>query len=313
MENNGHLHGIHPTGKLLFTILVAFLTTFLILLVGMFVAAPFLGLEITKIMSGNFDFADPENMYLAKYLQLLSHLGMFIVPSFILAWWFGRRIFSYLYLNNNPGIRILFLSGVIIFAAVPFINYVLELNMQMHFPESLKGLENWMRQSEETAERVTRSFLAVESTEGLLFNIFLIAVIPAIGEELMFRGVLMRIFRQWLSNPHWAVWITAIIFSTIHMQFFGFFPRMILGVLFGYLVVYSGSLWPAIVAHFVNNAAAVISFYLHHQQVTDDTLENIGKGPQGVFYALASLSLVILILWWIMKKSAGHKRGTITD
>jgi uncharacterized protein len=309
MENKGHLHGIHPSGKLLFTILVAFLSTFLIILVGMFVAAPFLGFEIMRVVSESFDLADPENMHLAKYIQLLSHLGMFIVPSFFLAWWFGRRIFSYLYLNNNPGIRVLFLSGVIIFAAVPFINFILELNMQMHFPESLRGIENWMRQSEEAAERVTRSFLAVDTIEGLLFNIFLIAVIPAIGEELMFRGVLMRIFRQWFRSPHWAVWITAIIFSAIHMQFFGFLPRMLLGVLFGYLVVFSGSLWPAIVAHFVNNSAAVISYYLHHQQVTDDTLENIGKGPHGIFYALVSLSFVILILWWIMRKPADKEKG----
>ncbi len=299
MEKKGLLYNIHPTGKMFFTLLVAFFCTFVMVAVGVLAAVPFLGSDILKIFSGEFDMTATENLNFTKYLQILSHLGMFIIPSLLLAWWFGKSISSYLFLKTLPDSRILFLAVILVFVSVPLINYVLELNMQLHFPEKLKGVESWMRSSEDAAERVTEAFLAVDTIQALIFNIFVIAFIPAIGEEFMFRGVLMRVFGQWTRNAHLAVWITAIIFSAIHMQFFGFFPRMILGILFGYLVVWTGSIWPAIFAHFVNNAAAVIFFFLHRNEVTDGTFENLGKGSQGLIFAMVSMAFTFLLMWGI--------------
>jgi uncharacterized protein len=303
MEKKGFLYSIHPSGKLFLAVLVPMFCMIVIVFVGLVMLIPFMGSDALKIFGKGMDMTAPENLVMAKYIQVLSHLGLFIVSSMLLAWLFGRNIPWYLYLDVAPRTLVLFLSALLIFACVPFINYVLELNMQMRLPEYLKGVENWMRQSEEMAERVTRSFLRVETIAGLLFNLFVIAVIPAIGEELLFRGVLLRIFRQWTASAHWAVWITAILFSAIHMQFFGFFPRVILGVLFGYLVVWSGSLWPAIIAHFVNNAAAVIFYFLHNNQLADDSFENLGKGTDGLYYALISIVLTFLLMHYIRKLS----------
>lgn len=303
MRNNALLGNIHPSGQLVVTAAVVLFVTLVTIIAGFLAAVPFTNNTLFEMMEG-INMNDPENLNMVKYLQVVSHLGLFIIPSFILAWLFWGKISEYLFLKNIPGLQTLFLSSILIFIAVPFINYILELNMQMHLPESLKGLEEWMRNSEEAAGELTEAFLSVETVNGLLFNIFMVAIIPAIGEELMFRGVLMRIFHKWTRNGHVAVWITAIIFSAIHMQFFGFFPRMFLGVLFGYLVLWTGSLWPAIIAHFVNNAAAVTFFYLFHHKITDGTYENLGKGTDGLVYAIIAIIMTVALMWWIRKTSS---------
>ncbi|TVQ16224.1 MAG: CPBP family intramembrane metalloprotease [Bacteroidetes bacterium] len=300
MENKALLGNIHSSGQLLLTLGMALFILMITAFAAALLAIPFVDRGIFQL----FESLDPmvsDDMNLLRYLQIISHIGMFIIPSFLLAWLFGRKILAYLYLDNMPGGKMLFMSVLLIFVAVPLINYIMELNAQMHFPESLRGVEDWMRRYEETAERTTIAFLSVDTLSGLLFNIFMVAVIPAIGEELMFRGVLLRIFNRWTGSYHWGVLITAIIFSAIHMQFFGFFPRFLLGLLFGYLVVWSGSLWPAIIAHFINNAAAVTFFYLFQHQLSDGTFENLGKGNEGMVYALISLVLVFFVMWWVRR------------
>ncbi len=300
MKDKAILGDIHPSGQLLLTIGIGLFITIITLITGILVALPVTGKSMGLLLGG-LDARDPENLNMVRYFQIISHLGMFIIPSFVMAWFFGRKIMKYLYLVKIPSGRMILVSCLLVFAAVPLINYVLEMNMQMSFPESLKGIENWMRRAEENAQQLTHTFLAVETPGGLLFNLFMIALIPAIGEELMFRGVLLRIFDRWSGSKHVAVWTTAIIFSAIHFQFFGFFPRMILGVLFGYLVVWSGSMWPAIAAHFVNNAAAVTFYYLFHHKISEGTFENLGKGSEGLIYALVSLVITIALMWWVKK------------
>jgi membrane protease YdiL (CAAX protease family) len=301
MEKQPFLHNIHPSGQLILTVAVSLFTAMIIIFLGALAAVPFTDRNVFTMFEA-MNIQDGDGLYLMKYFQVISHLGLFIIPSLILAWLLGRQTSRYLYLNHIPRKNILVMSGVLIFAAVPFINYVLELNMQLHLPGSLEGVEEWMRSMEQNAEKTTRAFLAVETTQGLLFNLFMIAVIPAIGEELMFRGVLMRIFIRWTRSNHLAVLITAIIFSAIHMQFFGFLPRFILGILFGYLVVWSGSLWPAIIAHFVNNAAAVTFYYLFQHQISEGAFENISQGPAGVGFAVGSLLVTLLIMFYIYRK-----------
>ncbi len=296
------LGNIHSSGQLLLTLGVALFVLLITVFVGSLLAIPFVSKGMFELFE-SLNVNDPDDINLVKYLQVISHLGMFIIPSFLLAWLFGPGVTKYLYLDRMPNVRVLIVSALLIFAAVPFINYILELNENMRFPDIMKPVEDLMRQYEENAERTTKAFLSVETIEGLLFNLFMVAVIPAIGEELMFRGVLMRIFKRWTGNTHGAVWITAIIFSLIHVQFFGFFPRMILGLLFGYLVVWTGSLWPAMIAHFVNNAAAVTFFFLFQHRFSDGTYENLGKGNEGLVFALISLVVTIAIMWWVRKTS----------
>ena len=100
-------------------------------------------------------------------------------------------------------------------------------NLDMRLPEVLRSVEQWMRRQEDQMALLTEQLVMVTSTELLLVNLLVMAVIPAIAEEVYFRGAVQQIMTRLFAKEHIAIWITAIIFSAIHVQFYGFFPRMI--------------------------------------------------------------------------------------
>ncbi len=153
-----------------------------------------------------------------------------------------------------------YLYGIIaLLALLPIVGVINEWNQAIKFPEFLAPLEEWMREAEDMAAELQERFLSGTSYLDLVINLVVMAITPAICEELLFRGVLQNQLEKWFKNAHIAVWVAAIIFSAIHFQFYGFFPRMILGAALGYLLVYGKSLWLPIVAHCVNNSLAVIT------------------------------------------------------
>jgi membrane protease YdiL (CAAX protease family) len=157
----------------------------------------------------------------------------------------------------------------------------------MKLPEFLSGLEEIFKDSENRAKEMTLAFLSVETTWGLLANILIIGILPAIGEELLFRGVLIRIFNERSRSYHFGIILSAFIFSAIHGQFYGFVPRFVMGCLFGYLFVWGGSLWYPIVAHFVNNTFAVLTFYYFR----GTNLEKFTENP-----SFSAESLIVILL-----------------
>ena len=185
-----------------------------------------------------------------KLLQLFSAIGLFVAPTLLYAY---LTDFDYKLLFNFKR-QSAFLVIVIMMLITPFIGWLLEMNMSIPFPDWILRLGN-------DSEKIVASFLKMNHLGDLLFNLLVIAIAPAIGEELLFRGYLQQSFSKWLSSPHVAIIVTAVLFSAIHLHFQGFFPRFILGVLLGYLFYWSGSLWLPILAHFTNNAQAVIFSY----------------------------------------------------
>ena len=138
------------------------------------------------------------------------------------------------------------------------------------------------------------------------FQCFLIAVIPAIGEEFVFRGILHKVFRQWTGNAHIAVWISAFLFSAMHMQFYGFLPRLFLGAVLGYMLVSTGNIWVPVLAHFFNNTAAVTVFYLKHNNYITLDIEQIGLGSGAFLYAIFSLIATVMLLLVLRKIQLRH-------
>lgn len=112
-------------------------------------------------------------------------------------------------------------------------------------------------------EEITKIVVLDSTISGLLMNLVIMAVIPAVGEELIFRGCLQRIFCKWIASPHVCIWLVAIIFSAIHMQFYGFLPRMLIGALFGYLYFWSKNIYVPIFAHFLNNASVTVMAFIY--------------------------------------------------
>ena len=254
---------------------------------------------ITLIVSG-------ESIESLKLLTALQHLLLFILPPVFAAYIYSKSVKKYLYLNDFKPLLVL-LTVLIIFFAIPVINFTAIINSNLSLPESLSGIEDIMKKMEETAKITTEKFLNVNSPGGLLINIFIIAVLPAIGEELLFRGIFLRLLNDWIKNMHLAIIISAFFFSFIHFQFYGFIPRMLLGILFGYLLYWSGSIWLPIIAHFINNALAVTAFYFMKDTGLYEKTESFGAEPSTYLYMIFSATLLFLFFYIFRKEGKGSK------
>ena len=294
-------HGMKPFAQLMFALFVMVASVFFFMFVGLLVAIPFYGLENLMSIMTPEGLNSPDNLNFLKYFQVVQSVGLFVVPPFILGLLYHENIGEFLRINRSTRSRSFILAAVCLFIVIPFINFLGDVNGQMKFPESFSGLENWMKSMEESAEIMVEKFMKVESISGLIFNIFMIAILPAIGEELLSRGVIQRIFTNWTKNYHWGIWIAAFLFSAMHMQFYGFLPRMVLGAMFGYLLVWTGTMWVSVLAHFVNNTIGVLSYYFIDKGVVSKEVEEWGTGSEQFPLALLSFVFAVLLLYLIYR------------
>lgn len=300
MDKHPIFYYLTPFSKLLILILLVFSSFMVVSSLGLVLGIPFFGRDIFAQLQ-TLDYNDPVQLPLLKYLQILSQVGIFVIPPLVFAYLVNRNVSSHLLADSSPDLLTALLVISLIFLSLPFISWLIEWNQQLRLPAFLQGAESWMKDSESRAEEVTRSFLNTASWGGFLVNLLMIVMLPALGEELLFRGTLIRLFREWTGNIHLAVVISSLLFSSMHMQFYGFIPRLILGLILAYLFVWTANLWIAVLAHFVNNGLAVIASFLFQRGVIRQDFDNIGNHP-AVWEVLASLSLVLVLLWVIFKR-----------
>jgi len=298
--------GMNPWSQFLMTAFVALVCFLSLFLLSIVVAVPFVGLEgmIGTLSGGDLD--NPLTISLLKYFQVVQSIGLFVLPPIIVAWLFEGNVAGYLQLNRKVNTFSVIVAIIAVLAINPFISYVGELNSKMSLPDFLSGFEDWMRRMEDSADALIDRFMQIKSLGALLFDLLMIAVIPAAGEEFLFRGVIQKIFTSMTRNYHWGIWISAFIFSALHMQFYGFLPRMLLGALFGYMLVYSGSLWLPVICHFVNNALGVLALYADNNGY--EQIEAITNFGEKVAYmwplALGSLILTVYLIFLLKKRAA---------
>lgn len=185
-------------------------------------------------------------------------------------------------------------------AALPMISLLAEWNKGMELPSFLASMEEMMRQMEESAMMLTERFLNTSSVGMMFVNLFVMALLPAICEEMMFRGWLQRVLGKSV-NYHTAIWVSAFVFSAIHFQFYGFIPRMLIGAALGYFYYYTGSLWAPIVVHFTNNAAAVVTSFLSYNGYTSVNFDLLGTGDTW-YLSVASLALCLALLFMLKRR-----------
>lgn len=295
--NFSYFYQASPFTKILLSGIVAFTCFFLTFILAVLLAMPIFGVGPVDLINALGDLTNPDNLNLLKYLQIAQSTGLFLIPPFILGYLFSGSSFSYLKIQKAPLLLPSFIGILTIFACLPIINFLTEINQSLSFPEWLSSIEDWMQRSEDAAQKLTDAFLAVDTTKGLLLNLFMIAVIPALGEELLFRGVIQRIFVEWTKNIHWGILISALLFSAMHFQFYGFLPRVMLGMLFGYLFVYSGSIWYPVIAHFFNNGMAVLVYFFVGKDTVEKSIDQFGTQGVSVYFVI----LAVLILYLLMR------------
>ncbi|MFI5159874.1 MAG: CPBP family intramembrane glutamic endopeptidase [Sphingobacteriales bacterium] len=199
-------------------------------------------------------------------------------------------------------------------ASMPLIEYLGNLNGKMVLPKFLKSVEDWMRESEKETEKLSGQMMQMNTFGDMIYNLLFIGLLTAIVEEILFRGCFQTVFLRWSKNMHAAIWITAILFSAFHMEFYGFLPRMVLGLLFGYFTAWSGSIWPAIWAHFVNNGTIVVLTYLSQKKLVsyDFTQPQLFTNAGYIISFLLTL-LLLFIYWYISSKWHNAHHGEELD
>ena len=247
-------------------------------------------------MGSIFLFPQPLAVGALKWVQLIQTTAIFLFPPLCMAYLWSEKPLQWLKLNHpipsQEGIGVFFWAVGIMLVALPMINLLSSWNQQMNLPAFLEPLEQWMKTSEENAKALTEQFLNATTFGGLIINLLLMALLPAIAEELTFRGVLQNLFTSF--NSHVAIWCSAILFSAIHLQFYGFLPRMLMGALFGYMLVWTGTLWTPILMHMTNNAMAVLIYFVAQNADWDmEKVDAIGTGNT-LWLGIASIVLTIV-------------------
>ena len=261
------------------------------------IISSFVGILISSIISPTeIDSLLNENIFRLKMSQLIASLFIFIVPSVVLSYFTSNKSSNIFGFKSGLKRQNLLIILLIMIFIQPFVVFCVQINTSFldSISEYIPVIYKQMKTMEDRATELTEFFLQMNSIGDLFFNIFLIALIPAIGEELFFRGIIQQKLKNILT-PHLSVFITSFIFSAIHFQFFGFLPRFFLGMILGYLFLYSRNLWTSIFAHFINNALGVLLMY---SSFKDNLSFDVTKVPNiEVSPLLASFSILVVFFF----------------
>lgn len=266
--------------SLLLLVAFVFLGLFVGQFLGFLLLLPLFDLDPQQIMQAIADPAASPNARTAMLvLQAGGALFGFVLTPLLHQYFIDRTALPELFDAQRTTVLPLALAGILVLAFMPVNALVMEWNLNLDFGPISPAFHEWAYAKEEALRELTEQLTRFESVGSLLVGMLVIAVLPAVGEELVFRGIIQRRLYTLVRNPHAAIWIAAVAFSAIHIQFFGFFPRLLLGALFGYLYHWSGNLWYPIFAHFVNNGFTLLMLYLHQQGNVDVDIESIETVP----------------------------------
>jgi CAAX protease family protein len=283
-------------------------------LVGTMILAKVTGIDVMTLSDPDkWDYSNPALLTFLRGSLVVQFFALYIIPVFLFARFCDPKPTEYLGLTSAKPIY--FILGIaILLVALPIVDWTGTINHQL-IPETTT-IGKWMKAMEESTAKQIGFMLKRNTVQDLWLNLVLVAVFAGVGEELFFRGVLQRLFIKLFKNPWAGILVTAFIFSAIHVQFYGFIPRFILGILLGLIYWYSGSLWPAIIAHFAYDAFAVIMIWFNPALAEQDSVA-VSLGNKTLLAAI-SLVLVIIIVILMKKRStnsyeAVYARDNIDD
>lgn len=298
-----------PAVKLLLSVIIIISGFVFFYFLSVLFAIPLFGLSLNEVLIWYSGDLPAKNVDVMRYFQVVQSVGMFLIPPFIIAALISKNSWKYLMINKKPLLTSVLFVVLSIIIAVPLIDFLARINAGMDLPEFLSGVEEGMKELEESAKNITERFLSDLSLPGFILNIIIIGVLPAIGEELVFRGIFQRLFTDWTRNAHIGILLSAFFFSAIHFQFYGFLPRFFLGVYFGYLLFWSRSLWIPVIAHFINNFAAIVYYFYYHKQEIPEDIEETGQSTDSAYLLITSVVIFIVFTLLIYYSERSKKEG----
>lgn len=247
----------------------------------------------------------PNGWYIFISVQAISHLFSYLIPALVFWYLFEHGRWTDFQTKPLKAVSGLWIGLLSVIAILPFNDLLIEWNQRLKLPNSLSNIEQWMRRKEQEGELLTNQLVDFGSLSQLFIAILVIGFVASIGEEIFFRGIIQRKLIEWTANSHIGIWLAAILFSTVHFQFYGFFPRLLLGVLFGYLYFWSGNIWVAVLAHFINNSLIVINTYMQ-QQPAYSNLELRLDTTTWIWVLFSAIGATILLFYF---HQTNHKRS----
>lgn len=260
------------------------------------VLGQFLALDYTETINSLSENTSITQKNFVRIALCIGQAFTFLLPAFLfLKITNGKNWLRFLKMDKLSHLNFLLLASLLLIISFPLVQFIFSINKQIPFP-------TWIISQEDTINNTIKHLLHVQYPYELLFNIFAIAILPAVGEEWIFRGIIQQYLQKVLNNPHLVIWITALIFSFVHFQFQGFLPRTLLGVSLGYIFWWTQNLWPCIIAHFCFNALQVLLQFLNQKNIFSINLNNIEQVPVSwAFVSLIGMSIISFALWKIKK------------
>lgn len=288
-----------PAGiQFLILICIALASFFILGILATVILSNVTGISLdTMSNSSKWDVNDSGLLTTIRGMQVIQFVCLFLLPTFICARLFSTNTKKYLGLQQPSNIVYYLVGVAVLLLAIPMTNFLGELNRNVQFPS---GLEQWLKEQEAEAAKTIRVLLSKHSIKDLLLNLICIAGLAAVGEELLFRGMVQRLLIKMFKNPWIGIVVAAFLFSAMHLQFYGFLPRFVLGILLGVVYWYSGSLWTAMLAHFIYDAALIILAYNNPAMLMD---ENTVAISNLALMASVSFVLVVLLVMWMRKQT----------
>lgn len=270
----------------------------------MFISVSMIGLFIAAVLS-TIIMMRGQTATTMRIATLINDIIMFVMPPVICAVIYSYRPAEYLRVASAPGLTPLILAVGTMICSIPMMNMIIEWNEGLSLPSSLAAMESWMREAEQRAGDTVNTLMGGSSAGSLILSILIVGVLAGFSEELFFRGGIQRLLVSGRVNPHVAIWVTAFLFSAIHLQFFGFFPRLLLGAFFGYLLYWTKNLWVPIVCHILNNSiVATVTWMTARGSATSGGLNEIGTAVSAhqLLWVTVSIIMTFMLLMTLKLK-----------
>ncbi|MCC8038143.1 MAG: CPBP family intramembrane metalloprotease [Bacteroidales bacterium] len=229
-----------------------------------------------------------------RIMAVAQDVFLFMVPPIVTAMMMTRYPAEFLELMTAPRWNRSLLTIALVLASIPLLNVIVEWNKHVEFLSQW----TWMQEMEDAANATMKVMMGEPTAGSLLVSVLIFGVLTGLAEELFFRGGLQKLLLCMRMNKHVAIWLTAVIFSLCHLQFYGFVPRMLMGACFGYLMMWSGSLWLPVIAHAFNNSMVTFTTWLADRGTTVSNLDYIGTtlSPIDITWVVVSVVLTAWIL-----------------
>lgn len=271
---------------------------FILLFSGLIMSLLIMGLM--NMVYGMGDVSDTTSIYTGSVLQSLFAIAL---PAYLTVAFTNSSPARYFKLGWDKKMRWKVIFSVLLFVfSYPFVSFLTQWNSGMQLPEWMSSIEELMRSMEDAAMETTKLLLSGRTPAILILNLVVVAGLAAFSEELFFRGALQQFLCERFRNGHVAVWLSALLFSLVHFQFYGFLPRMMLGVLLGYLFLYTRNLWVAVIFHFVNNATVILLYFFWSDKEWFSKMEKLSVTFTFLVVAIVSALFTLLLFWIYLKR-----------